>query len=130
MKARPAHRELILKRESHQLIGICMEVHRQLGHGFLEVVYKDAIQWELEQQKIPFAREKEYLIEYKGATLPHRFYADFVVFDQIILEVKAAEGIVDKFVAQCLNYLRVSENRLGLIVNFGRESLTWRRLVY
>ena len=81
--------EIIYKKESYKIIGICMDVHNQLGPGFLEIVYKDALEFELKNANIPFKREKEYAINYKGINLPHKFYADFVVFDKIILEVKA-----------------------------------------
>ena len=92
--------ELIFKEESYKLIGICMDIHNNLGSGFLEIVYKDALKYELRKAKIPFNREKEYSVSYKGITLPHSFFADFVVFDKIILEVKAVSEIDDKFIAQ------------------------------
>jgi GxxExxY protein len=121
--------ELILKDEAYKIIGICMEIHNHLGAGFLEIVYKDALELEFRRADIPYEREKEYSVNYKGVTLPHRFYADFVVFDQIILEVKGMAGIADAFIAQALNYLKVSGNRLALIVNFGEEKLSSRRVV-
>ena len=74
--------------ETYAAIGICMDVHRTLGHGFLEIVYKDAIEFELEKRNLSYEREKQYKIEYKGSILPHKFYADFVINDKIILEVK------------------------------------------
>lgn len=100
------------------------------GHGFLEIVYKDAIDHELRSREMFYEREKQYDIFYKGQRLPHKFFADFVIFDQVILEVKAADGIPDEFIAQTLNYLKVSENKVGLIVNFGKKSLQWKRLVF
>ena len=72
-----------------------MEIHRILGRGFLEIVYKDALEHELQNRKIIYEREKEYKVEYKGIVLPHKFYADFVVFDDIIVEVKAQQGIAE-----------------------------------
>ncbi len=78
------------KDETYQILAVCMEVHRLPGHGFLEIVYKDAIEYEVQQKPIVYCREKEYLIEYKGIILPHKFYADFVLFDSIVLEIKAA----------------------------------------
>lgn len=119
-----------LKNETYQVIGACMEVHKHLGHGFLEVVYQDAIEQEFNEQQIAFERERRYPVHYKETVLPHDFYADFVVFDQIILEVKAASSIVDEHIAQLLNYLRAAKVKVGLIVNFGRERLEWKRLVY
>ena len=84
-----------------------MEIHNQLGNGFLEIVYKDALEFELKERKISYTREKEYAVRYKNVVLAHRFYADFVVMDKIILEVKTStEGISDVFVAQAINYLK------------------------
>ena len=106
-----------------------MEVHNNLGAGFLEIVYKDALEYELRKADIPFEREKEYIVNYKGIVLSHKFYADFVVFDKIILEVKAVSTIEEEFIAQAINYLSVSQNKLTLIVNFGEFKLSYKRLV-
>lgn len=121
--------DLIYKNESYQIIGKCMEVHNNLGAGFLEIVYKDALEFEFKKAGIPYKREKKYEVNYKGIILPHKFFADFVVFDKIILEVKGVSGIADEFVAQALNYLKVSENKLALIVNFGELRLNYKRIV-
>jgi GxxExxY protein len=118
-----------LQDESYQIIGLCMEVHRILGRGLLEIVYKDALEYEFSKNKIPFERERKYEIEYKDIILPHHFFADFVVFDEIILEVKAQNGIVDKHYSQVINYLAISDCSLGLIVNFGEKSLVTKRLI-
>ncbi len=107
-----------------------MEVHNNLGAGFLEIVYKDALELEFRKNGISYEREKEYKVNYKGVILPHKFYADFVVFDKIILEVKAVSGIADEFIAQAINYLKVSGNKLALIVNFGESKLNYKRIVY
>jgi GxxExxY protein len=77
-----SEKEYPLQKESYQIIGICMEVHRILGKGLLEIVYKDAIEYEFNNKKIPYEREKKYAVEYKGIILPHYFFADFVVFDK------------------------------------------------
>jgi GxxExxY protein len=122
--------EVVHKDESYQIIGICMEVHRILGSGLLEIVYKDALEYEFAQQKIPFAREKAYEIEYKGIILPHQFNADFVVGPNIILEVKAIKFITDAHLAQTLNYVKLAKSKLGLIVNFGTDSLESRRVLF
>jgi len=106
-----------------------MEVHNNLGKGFLEIVYKDALEYEFGKNNIHFDREMEYIVNYKDITLPHKFYADFVVFDKIILEVKGMAGIADEHIAQTLNYLKVSGCKLGLIVNFGELSLQYKRVV-
>jgi GxxExxY protein len=120
---------LIYKDEGYLIIGECMEVHNNLGAGFLEIVYKDALEYEFKRANIPFVREKEYAVNYKGIVLPHKFYADFVVYDKIILEVKSVSALTDEFIAQCINYLRVSGNKLALLVNFGEISLKYKRIV-
>ncbi|MBI5663163.1 MAG: GxxExxY protein [Ignavibacterium album] len=121
--------DLLFKEESYKIIGICMEIHKILGKGFLEIVYKDALEHEFKLRNIPFQREKEFSINYKNYILPHKYYADFVVYNEIILEVKAVNGIVDEFIKQTLNYLAISKCKLGLIVNFGEESLKYKRIV-
>lgn len=120
---------LIYKEEAYKIIGICMEVHNNLGAGFLEIVYKDALEYEFKLADVLYEREKEYLVNYKGIILPHRFYADFVVFDKIILEVKGKSGIAEEDLAQAINYLKVSGNKLALIVNFGELKLNYKRVV-
>ena len=122
-------RSIIHKDESYQIIGICMEVHNNLGPGFLEIVYKDALEYEFKKANINFEREKEYTVNYKEIILPHKFFADFVIFDKIILEVKAVSQITDKFTAMAINYLKVSELKLTLIVNFGELKLNNKRIV-
>ncbi len=106
-----------------------MEVHNNLGAGFLEIVYKDALEYEFRKANIPYEREKMYEVNYKGIILPHKFYADFVVNENIILEVKGVAGIADEFIAQAINYLKVSQNQLALIVNFGELKLNYKRIV-
>lgn len=121
--------DLIYKEESFRIIGKCFEVHNNLGPGFLEIVYKDALEYEFKNADIPFEREVEYEVNYKDIILPHKFYADFVVFDKIILEVKGVSGLADEHIAQTINYLKVSGNKLGLLVNFGELKLNFRRLI-
>ena len=117
------------QKECYEIIGICMEIHRILGKGFLEIVYKDAIEYEFNCKNIPFEREKKYNIDYKGLILPHFFFADFVVFEKIILEVKAQKGIVDEHYRWVLNYLAISKCPLGLIINFSENSLVTKRVI-
>jgi GxxExxY protein len=121
--------KIIFKEESYQIIGKCMEVHNNLGAGFLEIVYKDALELEFQKANIPYEREKKYDVHYKGIILPHKFFADFVVFDKIILEVKGVSGITDEFIAQAINYLKASSNQLALVVNFGELKLNYKRVV-
>lgn len=120
---------IIYKEEAYEIIGKCFEVHNNLGAGFLEIVYKDALEYEFRKAGIPFEREKKYEVNYKDIVLPHNFYADFVIYDKIILEIKAASSFVDEFTAQCINYLKVSNNKLALLVNFGDSSLIHKRIV-
>ena len=121
--------KLIYREESYLIIGKCIEVHKNLGPGFLEIVYKDALEFEFKKSGVFYEREKMYDINYKGIILPHKFYADFVVQGKIILEVKGVAGISEEFVAQAINYLKVSGNNLALIVNFGELKLNTRRVV-
>lgn len=115
--------------ESFRVIGLCMEVHGILKKGLSEVVYKDAIEFELKSKNIPFEREKKYEIEYKGIILPHYYFADFVISDKIILEIKAQEGILDEHYSQVINYLAISKLKLGLLINFGEDSLQFKRVI-
>jgi len=121
--------DLIYKSEAYHIIGRCIEVHNNLGVGFLEIVYKDALELEFQRARTEYEREKRYEVNYKGIILPHKFYADFVVMDKIILEIKAVSGISDEMVAQAINYLKVSQNKLALIVNFGELRLNYKRIV-
>lgn len=121
----------IAKEETYQIIGICMEVHRELGFGFSEIVYKDAIEIEAISKAIRVERERVFDVNYKGKTLRHKFYADFVMFDNVIVEIKACQnGISEVHVAQTLNYLKASGSSVGLIINFGKKSLEHKRLVF
>jgi GxxExxY protein len=122
--------EIILKEESYELIGICKEIHRELGMGFKEIVYKDAVEYEFKTKGIPYNRERHYQIEYKGIILPHGYNADFIVYGSIILEVKASYMIVNNFVKQTVNYLKASGLQLGIIANFGKPSLVSKRVVF
>ena len=117
------------KQENYEIVGLCMEVHRILGPGLLEIVYKDALEIEFKNHKIPYTREKEYKVEYKGITLPHKFYADFVVYDDIILEVKSVKEISNDHLAQTLNYMKLADTPVGIIANFQNKSLIHKRLI-
>ena len=118
-----------LKEETYQIIGLCMEVHKILGKGFNEIVYKEALQYEFIKKEILFEREKEYNIEYKDIILSKRYFADFVVFDEIILEIKAISQLTSSDTGQTLNYLACSKNKIGLVINFGEDSLKYRRVI-
>ncbi len=122
--------DIILKEESYAIIGICMEVHRELGMGFREDVYKEALEIEFRAKAIPYQREKLFAIQYKGKTLRRKYPADFIVYDKIVLELKARSVIVENFVAQTINYLKASGLQLGIIANFGERSLNYKRIVF
>ena len=107
-----------------------MEIHNELGHGFSEIVYKDALEIEFSENDMLYEREKEYQVYYKGTRLKHKFYAEFIVFDKIILEVKCVKAINEEHVSQAINYLKVANNKLALLVNFARGKLEYQRIVY
>jgi len=119
-----------LKEETDLIIGIGIEIHKILGHGFLEIVYKDAYEYEFRQRLIQYEREREFSIPYKKIILPHKFFADFVVMNKVILEIKAKDGIADEDYAQTINYLKCSGCKVGLILNFGRLKLDIKRVVF
>jgi len=121
--------DLIYKEEAYEIVGICMEVHNELGPGLLEIVYKEAIEYEIAEKEILFQKEKEFPVHYKNIVLQRKFYADFTVYDKIILEVKAKENFSNEDIAQTLNYLKISRYKLGLLVNFGKDKLEVKRIV-
>ncbi|MCH8318979.1 MAG: GxxExxY protein [Bacteroidetes bacterium] len=119
-----------IQEETYQIIGICMEIHRILGKGLLEIVYKDALEYETKSRNIPYEREKKYEVHYKEIILPHHFYADFVMFNSIIVEIKAQKkGIIDEHYNQMINYLAVSKCKIGLLFNFGDDSMKYKRII-
>jgi GxxExxY protein len=117
------------KDESYKIVGILYEVHKNLGKGFSEIVYKDALEYEFNQLNIPFEREKKFAVSYKSTTLKHKFHADFVVFDKIILEIKTVDCFNNSHYNQCLNYLKISKNELAILANFNLISLEYKRIV-
>lgn len=121
--------DIYLKEETYKIIGLCMEVHKILGKGHSEVVYKDAVEYEFKINGIPYEREKTYRIAYKDIFLQRKYDADFVVFDKIIFEVKAISNLTISDIKQTLNYLACSTNKLGLLVNFGEDSLKYKRVI-
>ena len=122
--------DIILKDESFQIVGICMEVHRELGFGFKEAVYKEVLELEFRSRNIHYEREKLFRIEYKGQLLKHKYSADFIVYNQIVLEIKASTYIIDRFVGQTINYLKASGLKLGIVANFGEKSFVSKRVVF
>ncbi|MBP9153144.1 MAG: GxxExxY protein [Flavobacteriales bacterium] len=124
-----SEQEFPLQKETDLIIGSGIEVHKRLGAGFLEIVYGDALELEFKERKTFYQREKEYPINYKGTILPHSYFADFVVFENIILEIKAKSGIANEDVAQTINYLKCSGCKVGLILNFGASIVGIKRVV-
>ena len=121
--------ELFYKEECYSIIGACMEVHKELGCGFKEAVYQEALQREFVSCNIPYNREYELEIYYKGDLLNKKYYADFICYDKIVVELKALSELISMHEAQVLNYLKASGFRLGLLVNFGEKSLKYKRLI-
>ena len=106
-----------------------MEIHRELGKGHDEIIYQDALVVELGRANIPFARENKYEVHYKGVIFPHSYRADFVVWNIILFEANAVEQLTVAYIKQVLNYLAAAKLRLGLLVNFGADSLEWKRVI-
>ena len=119
---------LIYPKESYDITGCLMNVHRELGCGFLEAVYQEALAIELKNAGIPFKREVPLQINYKGVTLTKEFVADFVCYDKIIIELKAVSHISDIHKSQVKNYLKATGYRLGILANFGSSSLETARV--
>ena len=120
---------MIYKEEAYKIIGAAIEVHRGLGNGFLEAVYQEALEREFKIQGIPYSREQHINIEYKGEKLSKFYIADFVCFGNIIVELKALSSLESNHEAQVLNYLKATNHKLGLLINFGSRSLQSKRLV-
>ena len=120
--------ELLYPKESYAIIGAAIEVHKQLGCGFTEPVYQEAFAEELRLREIPFEREKVLTVTYKGKVLTKEFRADFVCYNKIIVELKAVVDFAEEHYAQVYNYLKASEMQLGLLINFGKTSLEYKRI--
>ena len=118
---------LLYAEESYKINGAIYEVHKVLGPGLLEKVYQEAFEKELKNQGIPFEREKSFAILYKGEKLEQ--IADFVIFDKIVVELKAVEKLLPVHTAQVINYLAITGYKLGLLVNFNSEKIKPERIV-
>ena len=122
--------ELLYKDECFRIMGACFEVYKVLGCGFLEAVYQESLAIELAMREIPFRSQVELTLNYKGQTLKQLYLPDFTCWDKIILEIKAATELTDIHRAQLQNYLKATDFRLGLLVNFGHyPKVEWERIV-
>ena len=121
--------DLLYKDECYKIIGLCIKIHNKLGKGFKEIVYKDALELELQMNGIPYEREKLFNVSYEEKTLLHKFYSDFFVFNSIILEIKATSFFHPNNFVQTFNYLKASQVELGIAINFGEKRLKFRRIV-
>ena len=115
--------------QTYEILGAAMEVHTLLGPGFLETVYQEALAIELSERAIPFQREVWLTVHYKGRQLRAQYRADFVCFDDVIVEVKAVESLTPRHAAQLLNYLKATGKHRGLLLNFGAQRLQYHRIV-
>jgi len=123
-------KECIYKEEAFKIVGACFEVYNDKGCGFLEPVYQECLEIELQLQDIPFVPQKKLLLEYKGRKLSHSYQPDFICYDKIIIEIKAIDVIINEHRAQLLNYLSATGYKLGLLVNFGHHpKLEYERFV-
>ena len=111
---------------SNRILGIAMQLHREMGCGFKEKVYQDAFEVLLKENNIKYEREKHIDLVFHGVKLEHDFFYDFLIDDKIGVELKAVSEIVGEFEAQIINYLHVSNHKLGLLLNFGVESLEYK----
>ena len=122
--------DYLYERETYQIIGVMMEVHKTLGCGFLEAVYQEALAIEFEKQRIPFVKEKKLILFYKGIQIEKFYIADFVCFDKIIVELKALSALTSTHDSIMINYLKATKLKVGLLANFGERSLKYKRLIY
>lgn len=121
---------IVYKEESYKIVGAAFKVYNNLGHGFLEAVYQEALEIEFERQGIPYEREKELSIIYDGIQLKQTYKADFVCYGKIIVELKAVSELADAHRSQVYNYLHATGYRLGLLLNFGcSDELEKERIV-
>ena len=118
----------LFKKETYKIIGCAMKVHSELGNGFLEAVYQEALTIMFNKEKIPYEKEKVLEIEFLGQMLNKKYIADFMCFDEIIVETKAVNEFSSVHISQVLNYLKATDKKVGLLINFGTESLEYKRI--
>lgn len=121
--------DLLFKKESFEIIGICMNIHSVLGMGLKEINYKDALEIDLSENNVYYKREEMFSVKYKDQILRNPYIADFIVYHSIVLEIKSSSAIHDSHLAQALSYLAVTKLKLALVINFGERSLKWKRII-
>ncbi|MGB7200958.1 MAG: GxxExxY protein [Pyrinomonadaceae bacterium] len=122
--------DLLYRDEVYAIIGAAVEVHKELGKGFLEPVYQEALEIEFSMRKVPFVSQERLRLFYKGVELKKEYIPDFLCFGQIIVEIKAIDRLTNIEIAQLINYLKATKLRLGLLINFGSSGrLEWKRFV-
>lgn len=121
-------KELIFKEESYNIIGAAITVHKELGCGFLEPVNQEALEYEFKLSNIPFRREQLLKIKYRDIALSKYYIADFICYSKIILELKALAELTAEHESQLINYLKAANYRLGILINFGKDSLEYKRI--
>lgn len=122
--------DILFRDECYRIMGACFEVYREMGCGFLEAVYQECLTIELADQGIPFQPQARLALTYKGRALEQKYIPDFILFDKIVLEIKALSQLAPEHRAQVHNYLKATRHRLGLLVNFGHyPKVEWERIV-
>lgn len=121
--------DLIFKEEVYNIVGAAMEVHRELGPGFLEPVYQEAFAIEFGLRSIPFVDQPELGLYYKGQRLKKKYVPDFLCYKEIIIEIKALEKCGPREEAQVINEIKASKKKIGVLINFGEPSLYWKRYI-
>lgn len=120
---------LLYEEITGKIIASAMEVHRNLGPGFLEAVYAEALEYELKKSGLRFTREPELKIKYKDIVLNKTYRADFVIADCVLVENKSTDGLTKIDAAQMFNYLKITDKKVGLLLNYGKPSLEWKRII-
>ena len=121
---------LLFENETHKIIGACMQVHKKLGCGFLESIYQEALEIEFQKQQISSVRQQKLPVLFDGKPLNKYFMADFVCYNSIIIEIKAAVFLYPDNSKQVINYLKATNFQVGLLINFGHPSLNWKRFIH
>ena len=122
--------ETLKDQETYKIIGSAVAVHSELGHGFLEAIYHEALEREFNLQAIPFSKEKKLPVYYKKHKLKTFYLPDFICYDSVIVEIKALRRLTGQEESQLINYLKASGLKRGLLINFGAKQLQYKRLVF